>query len=256
MITLLDRFWKDHPPVYVGGTETQFVGSTTIPRTSQKSWIESYSNALNYLKIEGVESFYLCLDDLHPIAECDEEMLNTFLPEQLLKRDAGYIYCFGYRGTTTVLTKAPTDGLLPITPMANYSIGLQIGLWNTDYAVQITNTFLSKGLRSIWQYEIEGSFNDDIFTKQNYIVENRTLCSSIHRIENIIGTRYNRYISYTPYPYVRGGYLYQGRCLKHIKDIYMKLVSSDPEVDAMHKIAGSLGYRLKEFKKRISRRLK
>ena len=98
LIKLIDRFWENHPPIFVIGTNRVFPNANSIISEGKtlKNWVSNYYEGLKQLERDGFDSFYLILDDLHPIGPCNAEYLNYELPQQAEEFNAGYVYLMGH----------------------------------------------------------------------------------------------------------------------------------------------------------------
>ena len=145
---------------------------------------------------------------------------------------------------------------MQLAPNNPYYLSVQIGYWHVDYALEITRNILDAGIQSIWKYEITGSTLDLKDSRSNFIIKQKTQCLLSPSLIEELPQSVRWHVSQTPYPYVKGGYLYQGRSTPITRLIYQKFLGDDPEIQQMIKFTLSLGYRAKYLTKRVKHRLK
>jgi hypothetical protein len=255
LIQLINLFWLNHPPIFVVGTGKRFVNAETINLKEQDltGWVSNYYAGLKFLHQEGFTSFYLILDDLHPIGHCDADYLNNYLPETAANYQAGYVYSMAHFNLLKTCGESE-NGWLHLTPQSPYSISLQVGYWNLDYALLVTERIQKEGIKDIWNYEVQGSLLDFSDHRPNFILKQGVKCLLADSTWQNLPEAVNWHISRTPYPFVRGGFLYQGRSTPVTRKIYREFLGSIPEIQDMINTTTTFNYRFLDFRRRIKRK--
>lgn len=257
LIKLLKNFWLNHPPIFIVGTHKTFPGTQTInlQEKNLRSWVSNYYAGLKFLKQKGFTSFYLILDDLHPIGCCDADYLNKYLPQKAEQYNAGYVYLMAHFNLLKA-SEFQDDEWLRLTPQTPYSISLQIGYWNLDYALAVTEKIQKKGIKNIWKYEVEGSLLNFDEKRSNFIIKQGVRCLLPDKAWQTLPKKVNWHISRTPYPFVRGGFLYQGHSTPITCRIYREFLGEIPEIQQMIYYTTKPSYRILDLTRRVKRKLK
>lgn len=161
-IDLLDRRWKDHPPIFVCGASTAFISQAEVLplRESPDDWIGITASAAKTLLKKGYHKCYLILEDHPPLAICNERDLNETLPNLMDKLGAAYIGLYGWdQGTLSegkVLSSA-YHYLQQQSDTFQWKFSLHPALWNLEALYDVTEALPllenSKITRSAWAFE-------------------------------------------------------------------------------------------------------
>ncbi len=92
---LIDRYWADHPPVWLCGTHIDDPAALAF-RDDPKDWMAGVRSALRDLSAMGFERVYLIMADLGPIDTCHARHLNETIPGWMTELDAAYISIRGW----------------------------------------------------------------------------------------------------------------------------------------------------------------
>ncbi|MBU7587115.1 MAG: hypothetical protein KAF91_30420 [Nostoc sp. TH1S01] len=257
LLKLINHFWLEHPPIFITGTNKNFNETETISIKDYnfKNWVSTYYESLKFLQQQGFDSFYLILDDIHPIGKCDANYLNLYLPQKAEQYNAGYVYLMEHFSLLKA-SECQDDEWLHIVPKSPYSISLQFGYWHIDYALSITDKIQKKGIINIWNYEIQGSFLDLQDNRPNFIFKeaNNSLIPN-SKLETL-PEKVRWHVSRTPYPFVRGGFLYQGRSTRITRRIYNEFVGEFPEVKQILEYTNTPQYHTFDLIRRVKKRIK
>ena len=139
---LIDKHWKDHPPVYLSGCSDP--EDFWLPcKDENASWMDAFMEALAALKERNYSKVYVILDDHPPIRKCHARHLNKTLPEFMDHIGATNI---GLRGTGQS-TRIPSFAVKqPVKhaacfrntdPTYKYIFSLHPSLWNLDRLIGI-----------------------------------------------------------------------------------------------------------------------
>ncbi len=161
-VDLLDRRWKDHPPIFLCGASTAFISQVEVLplRESPDDWIGITASAANTLLKKGYRKCYLILEDHPPLAICNERDLNETLPNLMDKLGAAYIGLYGWdQGTLSegkVLSSA-YHYLQQQSDTFQWKFSLHPALWNLEALYDVTEALPllenSKITRSAWAFE-------------------------------------------------------------------------------------------------------
>lgn len=245
---LIDKHWKDHPPVFLSGCSEP--EDFWLPcKDENASWMDSLMDAIAILKQRNFTKVYLILDDHPPIRKCHAYHLNKTLPEFMDQVNAINI---GLRGTgqSTRIPSFKVD--LPADkancfrntdPSYKYIFSMHPSLWNLDRLIAITHSLRENDPQkshTAWDLEKRTQTLDaipDAWKKATYQVIGRKLTchKALFHLQTIFKTAirvlflqkiplFDSMWAYYegPYPIVFAGVMYRGK-INHYYDDYTTL---------------------------------
>jgi hypothetical protein len=93
---MIDKYWKNHPPVFICGCSGKTADGDLSLRDDPKDWIGILHSAAEDLIKAGYDKTYLIIDDCPSIFECNEHHLNTTIPGLMDRLNASYISLIGW----------------------------------------------------------------------------------------------------------------------------------------------------------------
>jgi hypothetical protein len=161
-VELINKHWKNHPPVFVCGLDDQYLnGAYVLPlMVDGKDWVGIVRSATDHLIGLGYKKCYLILEDHIPLGTCNEIHLNTTLPALMNELGAAYIGLHGWDQNTTSdgirlgrryrYLQHQSDNFL-------WRYALHPALWDTRALAGISSVLMDPGddlsLRSAWAFE-------------------------------------------------------------------------------------------------------
>jgi hypothetical protein len=255
LIKLLDIHWPKHPEVYIAGSTKSYEGTILIPHSPEADtdWVPIFHAAVVYLKQRGVGRVFVCLDDLHPLGACNESFLEEELPIRMEQLSAGYIYLLGWidNGTIPVDAAQPNDDLLRMSFEGTYLTSLQVGYWNLDFLIQVTEGVIMRGGRTAWDWEVLGSEVARELRVPCFVLRGGHGSVNQYTLETRVPRRYRNWVTVGPYPFKKGGFSDNGIVGRPQRTIYRALAGDIPEVQQMIRHTLAFRYRLQSMKKWI-----
>jgi len=158
----IDRYWRDHPPIFFCGFNVPVHQSDTllILHRGSDDWIGILMDAVREVREKGFKMVYLILDDHPPLGPCGWDVLNNVLPQVMLKRDAENISLFGSGQGRNLEGKIVSETdvrleQLPDSYLWRYS--LHPGLWSLRALEHLLTKLDAKitknGGRTPWAFE-------------------------------------------------------------------------------------------------------
>lgn len=155
----IDRFWPDHPDIFLCGTP-----DSNLPlRDDPRDWMRVVFSACDDLQSRGVKQVYLILDDHPPIAPCNSSFLRELLPRMARELQATSIVTGGFGPLIRPKSKIATwetwrvECLPPDEP---WKLPLHPALWNLERLRGILETLilrLPEEQHTPWAFERIGS---------------------------------------------------------------------------------------------------
>jgi hypothetical protein len=94
------------------------------------------------------------------------------------------------------------------------------------------------------------------YQNPNFIIKQDTQCLLSETSLNKLSKDIKNHISRTPYPFVKGGFLYQGRSTSTTRAIYQEFLGNYPEVKEMISFTMKPSFLLDNFKNRVKRKFR
>lgn len=178
-LCLLNKFWNDHPPVFISGVK-KISGNETLPFSSDpKDWIGITHEAVTQLQANGFEFCYLLLDDHPPVSKCNSEFLNKTLPLNANELNAAWISLVGwdqFRPSDGVVLSKKMLYLMRNSPNYKWNLNLHPGFWSVSGL-----SSLLKGMKQT--YPNGGSARDfESFARSVNSFEIATIRKSLYRV--------------------------------------------------------------------------
>lgn len=155
----IDRFWPDHPDIFLCGTPDGDLPLLDDPR----DWMRVVGSACADLQSRGENQAYLILDDHPPIAPCNSSFLREILPRMARELNATSIVTGGFGPLIRPKTKITTweSWRVECLPLDEpWKLPLHPALWNLERLRGILETLilrLPEEQHTPWAFERIGS---------------------------------------------------------------------------------------------------
>jgi len=158
----IDCHWRDHPPIFFCGftIPIDHSGTLLILHRSSDDWMGILMDAVREVRKKGFQMAYLILDDHPPLGPCRRDILNTVLPQIMLKLGAENISLFGsgqgrkFEGKMVSETGVKVEQLPDSYP---WRYSLHPGLWSlkalSDLLAKLDAKIPNNGGRTPWKFE-------------------------------------------------------------------------------------------------------
>jgi hypothetical protein len=155
---LLDRYWCDHPPVWLCGVSIDDRAALPL-RDNPADWMVVTRSAVRDLAEMGFERVYLIMADSGPMDRCHAHHLNQTIPRWMTELDAVYISVRGwdYRRNSRGRSLGRRYLSLQQQTLEHWNrFSLDPALWRIDVLAGILDVLLtneSAGKHSAWAFE-------------------------------------------------------------------------------------------------------